>query len=105
MGGNSFPASHAAQAFSLAIVYSNEYGGLVTVGAYGLASLIALARLRGDYHRTSDIVGGVLIGTGVAGFLCRLHRKGNRPSASILSNLYLMPRAGTPGMIVRIRTP
>jgi hypothetical protein len=72
-GASSFPSSHAAQAFSLATVLADEYGAPVAFASYGMATLVALSRMREDQHWASDVVAGGLIGHFMARTLCHLH--------------------------------
>lgn len=72
-GANSWPSSHAAQAFSLATVLSDEYGAPVSYISYSLASLVALSRMREDLHWASDVFAGALLGHFVSRILCGIH--------------------------------
>jgi len=66
---SSFPSEHAALAWSAAAVIAREYPGPVTQwGAYGLASLVSLARMTGKEHFPSDVLVGA-----VAGYLIGRH--------------------------------
>ncbi len=61
----SFPSGHATLAFAGATVLHHEYGRLspwVTVGGYGVATLVSLDRLRLDRHYLHDICAGAAIG-------------------------------------------
>jgi hypothetical protein len=61
-GGKSFPSDHAAGAFAIASVLSHEYPGPFTkILAYGAASAITFARVRGQNHFPSD----ALVGSGI----------------------------------------
>jgi len=72
-GANSWPSSHAAQAFSLATVLSDEYGAPVSYISYSVASLVALSRMREDLHWASDVFAGALLGHFVSRILCGIH--------------------------------
>jgi undecaprenyl-diphosphatase len=64
-GGKSFPSSHAVNNFAVATLFAWYYRR----GKYWLyawASLIAISRVFVGVHYPSDVVGGALIGTGVA---------------------------------------
>ena len=61
----SFPSGHATYAFAGATMLHHEYGHLspwVTVGGYGLATLVALDRVRQDRHYLHDVGAGAAIG-------------------------------------------
>lgn len=61
----SFPSGHATFAFAGATALRHEYGHLspwVTVGGYGLATLVAADRVRRDRHYTHDVCAGAAIG-------------------------------------------
>ncbi|HEY1251862.1 MAG TPA: phosphatase PAP2 family protein [Thermoanaerobaculia bacterium] len=65
-GGNdlAMPSGHATQAFAVASVISAHSDRFwVSASAYGLASLVAFARVYHNAHWTSDVVAGALIGT------------------------------------------
>jgi membrane-associated phospholipid phosphatase len=62
-GSASFPSGHATQAFAVAAVIANHYEALwVQSTAYGVASLVGLARMYHDKHWASDVVAGGAIG-------------------------------------------
>src|SRR6266513_780454 len=66
-GGTSFPAEHAAAAWSVAGVIAHEYPGPFTqIMAYGLASLVSVSRAKAHQHFPSDVAVGSLIGNLVA---------------------------------------
>jgi len=66
-GGTSFPSEHAAAAWSVAGVIAHEYPGPFTkIIAYGLASLVSVARVKAHQHFPSDVVVGSVIGNLVA---------------------------------------
>lgn len=61
-GGDSFPSSHAATAWAIASVISHEYPGPLTkILAYGAATAITYARVRGKKHFPAD----AFVSTGV----------------------------------------
>lgn len=62
---HSFPSGHAMFAFAGATTLRHEYGHLspwVTIGGYGLATLVAVDRVRRDRHYTHDVCAGAAIG-------------------------------------------
>ena len=61
----SFPSGHATYAFAGATMLHHEYGQLspwVTIGGYGLATLVAADRVRQDRHYLHDVCAGAVIG-------------------------------------------
>ena len=60
----SFPSAHAATAFAGARLYSRL--GLPAAPLYVLAGAFALSRLYLGVHYPSDLLGGALLGTGIA---------------------------------------
>jgi hypothetical protein len=61
----SFPSGHTATAFVAAEFLHQEYGDnsvWISIGGYGLASLIGLARVYNNRHWVSDVVAGAGIG-------------------------------------------
>ena len=66
-GGSSFPSGHTGEAFTLAATIASHYDKLWIKGtAYGVASLVGLARIEQDAHFLSDVVASAMIGIGVA---------------------------------------
>lgn len=73
-GELSFPSGEAAQAFALAAVAAAHTDQRwLQVGAYGLAGLVALARIELDGHWASDVVAGALIGHTLGRFVAQRH--------------------------------
>jgi membrane-associated phospholipid phosphatase len=74
---SSFPSGHATVAFTVASVVANHYPetSWTRWGAYGLASVVAYARLKHDKHWASDVVGGALIGSGIGRAVVRMNRE------------------------------
>ena len=61
----SFPSGHATYAFAGATMLRHEYGRLspwVTIGGYGIATLVAIDRVRQDRHYLHDVCAGAAIG-------------------------------------------
>ncbi|MBX2993023.1 MAG: phosphatase PAP2 family protein [Bacteroidetes bacterium] len=67
-GGLSFPSSHAVNNFGVATMFSWYYPKART-GLYIFASLVAISRVFVGVHYPSDVLGGAVIGTGVALFV------------------------------------
>lgn len=75
-GDYSFPSGHATGAFTFASVIAAHYDSIwVDSTAYGIASLVALARVRLDAHWTSDVVAGGLIGGLIGHHLVNFNRE------------------------------
>jgi membrane-associated phospholipid phosphatase len=74
-GGNSFPSGHAMAAWSFATVVADEYSDrrLVRFGAYGLATVVSLARFTGNRHFLSEVLVGSVIGYGIGEYVYRTH--------------------------------
>lgn len=74
----SFPSGHATFAFAGATMLCHEYGHVspwVTVGGYGLATLVAADRLRLDRHYLHDVCAGAAIGIGATELTYYVKRK------------------------------
>ena len=76
-GGTSFPSGHAISAWSVATVIANEYHDhrLVQIGAYGLASLVSVARYTGEKHFLSDVLIGSAMGYGIGRYVYHAHHR------------------------------
>jgi membrane-associated phospholipid phosphatase len=74
-GGQSFPSGHAITAWTLATVVANEYRDhrAVQITAYGLASLVSIARFTGQYHFLSDALVGSALGYGIGQYVYFRH--------------------------------
>lgn len=59
---NSFPSGHTATAFTGAELMREEYGNLIGLGAYTVASGVAVLRLYNDRHWANDLLAGAGIG-------------------------------------------
>ena len=75
-GNASFPSGESTEAFAAGSVIAAEYPHLwVEIPCYGIASLVAFARMREDGHWASDVVAGALIGTTVGRAVVHLNRR------------------------------
>lgn len=75
-GNASFPSGESTEAFAAGSVIAAEYPHLwVEIPCYGVASLVAFARMREDGHWASDVVAGALIGTTVGRAVVHLNRR------------------------------
>ncbi len=73
-GGTSFASDHAVIAWSIASVVAHEYPGPLTqVAAYGLATVISVARVGGKQHFPSDVLVGGAIGWLIGRQVYRAH--------------------------------
>jgi membrane-associated phospholipid phosphatase len=75
-GNASFPSGEATQAFAVGAVIAAEYpNAWVEILSYGLAGMVAFARMREDAHFASDVLAGALIGNGVGRAVVRINRR------------------------------
>jgi membrane-associated phospholipid phosphatase len=73
-GGTSFPAEHAAIAWSVASVWAHEYPGWFSqTAAYGLASAVTITRVTARQHFPSDAIVGSALGWYFARQVYRAH--------------------------------
>jgi undecaprenyl-diphosphatase len=71
-GDSSFPSSHAAVAFTLAVtiwLHDKKWGGVYIVAAL----LVGLGRVLSNVHYTTDIFGGALLGSVIAYTVEKMH--------------------------------
>jgi hypothetical protein len=75
-GSASFPSGHATAAFALASAVSEEFENppQLVIPAYGLATIVALCRMRAGAHFASDVFVGAAIGTATARTVTALER-------------------------------
>ena len=87
-GGDSFPSGHSIQAWSVATVIAHEYRDrrLVQVAAYGLASVVSVARFTGGKHYISDVVVGSALGYGIGRYVYRAHHRAGDAGQAPTSN-------------------
>ncbi|HET6143886.1 MAG TPA: phosphatase PAP2 family protein, partial [Candidatus Acidoferrales bacterium] len=73
-GGASFPSDHSAVAWSIASVIAHEYPGALTqMAAYGMATVVSVARVGGKQHFPSDVLVGGAIGWLIGRQVYRAH--------------------------------
>jgi membrane-associated phospholipid phosphatase len=89
----SFPSGHAADAFTVAAVFSHYYGWKWGIPLYGAAGLIAVSRVEKGKHWPSDVAAGATIGllAGRSGILTTERLSGARKK---LSRLAIAPMLG-----------
>ena len=100
-----FPSSHATQAFLAATIVNIELRGKshwYGIGAYTVASSVAVLRMLNDKHWESDVVAGAGFGILSAhlAYLSQRYRWGRRPAQTdglSLAPMYFGP-AGAPGL-------
>jgi hypothetical protein len=75
-GNASFPSGEATQAFAVGSVIAAEYPNVwVEILSYGLAGMVAFARMREDAHFASDVLAGAIIGNGVGRAVVRINKR------------------------------
>src|SRR5215217_1220434 len=76
-GGNSFPSGHSLQVWSAATVIASEYHDrkLIKVAAYGVASVVSVARFTEHKHYLSDILVGSVAGYAIGQYVYRTHHR------------------------------
>jgi membrane-associated phospholipid phosphatase len=73
---DSFPSGHTTWAFTAAAAITEHYTEpWVQVTAYGLATLVGLARLEQNQHWTSDVLAGAILGTTLGKLVTRLNQR------------------------------
>ncbi len=98
VGGASFPSGHSFLAFSAAEVIASEYHNrpLVRIGAYGLATLVALSRFSGKQHFPSDVFAGSAGGLLIGRYVWRAHHDAARKWSVIpIAGIRTDPRTRT----------
>jgi undecaprenyl-diphosphatase len=90
-GGKSFPSSHAVNNFAVATLFAFFYKRART-WLYLWAFLVAFSRVGVGVHFPSDIIGGALIGSGIAAVVLWLW---NLAGTTIAPWLRLEPTGGT----------
>jgi membrane-associated phospholipid phosphatase len=74
-GGTSFPAAHAAAAWSIASMVAHEYPNpFVNFLSYGMATAISASRIAAKQHFPSDVLIGSAIGYLVSSYVYAQHR-------------------------------
>ena len=76
VGVHSFPSSHAANAFAMAVAtalwFRKPYW---TAGALALAALVAFFRVYGGVHYPGDVLGGALVGSALGAAAVQVARR------------------------------
>lgn len=95
--GKSFFSGHASAVFATAAVISEVYKSKrksVPYITYGVAALVAYARIHAEGHYTSDVLYGALAGVISAKLAYRMHKKDGSHGGLVFSPGY-DPRTGT----------
>jgi membrane-associated PAP2 superfamily phosphatase len=72
----SFPSGHATTAFALTSVIAQQYHNTpLSIGLYGCATVVALARVNNNAHFLSDVFYGGVIGFSVGRSLVKFNKK------------------------------
>ena len=98
-GSDSFPSDHAVAAWAVASILTHEYPGPLTKFlAYGAASAISLARVRGQKHFPSEVLVGSGIGwlSGWQVYRAHHHSEVGGGTAEDLSDAPIVPTERTP---------
>lgn len=74
-GDFSFPSGHTGCSFAAAVVICVMCPRRYGIAAMVLAVMIALSRLYVGVHFPTDVIGGALIGTAAALFVCWIYKK------------------------------
>ena len=73
---DSFPSGHTTWAFAAASAFTEHYSEpWIQVTAYGLATVVGLARLEQNQHWASDVLAGALVGTTVGKLVPHLNQR------------------------------
>jgi len=92
--GDGFPSGHATQAFAIASAVAAHTENLwLAGGAYGMATLVGLARIERRQHYASDVVAGALLGTAVGKIVVSTNRR-LRSGAPGAVKISLLPALG-----------
>ena len=82
---NSFPSGHTTQAFAVATVIASHYPTWWVEGlAFGSAGLVGYCRVERNFHFTSDVVAGALIGWSVARSVVKHNDKSKAPKFTLV---------------------
>jgi hypothetical protein len=74
-GGTSFPAEHAAAAWSIASMVAHEYPNpFIKFLSYGMATAVSASRIAAKQHFPSDVLVGSAIGYLVSSYVYAQHR-------------------------------
>jgi membrane-associated phospholipid phosphatase len=110
-GGNSFPSDHVTAAFSVAATVAQNYDAVWIKGlSYGLATMVAYARMEKDGHFLSDVTAGAMIGVGVARSVHDFNNEGGNGEGTRRADIAVRPfgdpRApGTSGVALSVEFP
>jgi membrane-associated phospholipid phosphatase len=96
----SFPSGHSTEAFAFASVVGAEHEWYWGVGAYSLATFVALSRINDNMHRLHDVVGGATLGLSY-GLALYYRAHGEEVASKKSSTVYqILPLDGLSGGIL-----
>ena len=72
IGGLGFPSGHVVVAFTIAVVFSPYLVRPARWALYGVAGVVALARVHTGAHMPLDVIGGVGLGLALGSLVCLL---------------------------------
>jgi undecaprenyl-diphosphatase len=70
IAGLGFPSGHVVVAFTIAVVFSPYVTRGVRWALYGVAAVVALARVHTGAHMPLDVIGGIGFGLAVGSLIC-----------------------------------
>ena len=97
-GGSSFPSGHAITIWSLAVVIAEEYSDhkIIGVSAYGIATLVSVARYTSFNHFPSDALVGSVVGGLIGHYVYRTHHNRDYGAAKPGLRSHLFPTSISP---------
>lgn len=72
IGGLGFPSGHVVVAFTIAVVFSPYLARPARWALYGVAGVVALARVHTGAHMPLDVIGGMGFGLALGSLVCLL---------------------------------
>jgi membrane-associated phospholipid phosphatase len=80
----SFPSGHATCAFALTSVIAEQYRNIpLSVGLYGFATVVSLARVNNNAHFLSDVFWGGVVGISVGRTIVKFNKKKDKENARV----------------------
>jgi membrane-associated phospholipid phosphatase len=97
-GGASFPSGHAITTWSLAVVVAEEYPDhkMVGVAAYGIATLVSVARFTSYNHFPSDVLVGSILGGLIGHYVYHTHHEWESDAGKTSLKSHLFPTTISP---------
>jgi membrane-associated phospholipid phosphatase len=101
-GGASFPSGHSIASWALAAVIAREYGNRKWVPwvAYGLSTVVGMARFAARQHYASDVIAGSAMGYFIGRYVVNTHEAhaGHHHGAITEITPIIQPSTGTYGV-------